>query len=52
LNNRRVSSHIVKYKTNPRTIPKQHWHSREALIEHPLLSVSELKGNCFHIISS
>jgi hypothetical protein len=36
LNSWRVSSHIVSYDTNPPTIQKQHWHSREGQIEPPL----------------
>jgi hypothetical protein len=32
LNSWRVSSHIVRYNTNPLAIEKQHWHSREAEI--------------------
>jgi hypothetical protein len=37
LNSWRVSSHIVRYDTNPPAIQKQHWHSREARIEPPLI---------------
>jgi hypothetical protein len=37
VNSWRVSSHIVRYGTNPPAIQKQHWHSREALIEPPLI---------------
>jgi hypothetical protein len=32
LNSWRVSSHIVRYDTNPLAIQKQQWHSREAQI--------------------
>jgi hypothetical protein len=37
LNSCRVSSHIVRYDTNPPAIQKLHWHSREAQIEPPLI---------------
>jgi hypothetical protein len=37
LNSCRVSSHIVRYDTNPPAIQKQHWHWREAQIEPPLI---------------
>jgi hypothetical protein len=37
LNSWRVSSHIVRYDTSPPAIQKQHWHSREAQIEPPLI---------------
>jgi hypothetical protein len=37
LNSWRVSSHIVRYDTNPPAIQEQHWHSREAHIEPPLI---------------
>jgi hypothetical protein len=37
LNSWRVSIHIVRYDTNPPAIQKQHWHSREAQIEPPLI---------------
>jgi hypothetical protein len=37
LNSWRVSSHIVRNDTSPPAIQKQHWHSREALIELPLI---------------
>jgi hypothetical protein len=37
LNSWRVSSHIVRYDTNPPAIQKQYWHSREAHIEPPLI---------------
>ena len=33
----RMSSHIVRYDTNPPAIQKQQWHSREAQIELPLI---------------
>jgi hypothetical protein len=37
LNSWRVSSHIVRYETNPPAMQKQdQWHSREAQIEPPL----------------
>ena len=32
-----VSSHIVRYDTDPPAIQKQHWHSREAQVEPPLI---------------
>jgi hypothetical protein len=39
LNSCKVSSHIVRYDTNPPVIQKQHchWYSREAQIELPLI---------------
>jgi hypothetical protein len=37
LNSWRVSSHIVRYDTNPPAIQKQQWHSRKAQIEPPLI---------------
>jgi hypothetical protein len=36
-NSWRVSSHIVRYDTSPPAIQKQHWHSREAQIQPPLI---------------
>jgi hypothetical protein len=36
LNSWRVSSHIVRYDTNPPAIQKQQWHIREAQIEPSL----------------
>jgi hypothetical protein len=36
LNSWWMSSHIVRYDTNPPAIQKQHRHSREAQIEPPL----------------
>jgi hypothetical protein len=36
LNSQRVSSHRVRYNTNPPTIQKQQWHSSEAQNEPPL----------------
>ena len=36
LNSWRVSSHIVRYDTNPPAVQKQHWHSMEVQIEPPL----------------
>jgi hypothetical protein len=32
-----MSSHRVRYDTSPPAIQKQHWHSREAQIEPPLI---------------
>jgi hypothetical protein len=37
LNSCRVSSHIVRYDTNPTAIQKQNWHWRKAQIEPPLI---------------
>jgi hypothetical protein len=37
LNSWRVSSYTVSYDTNPPAIQKEHWHSREAQIEPPLI---------------
>jgi hypothetical protein len=37
LNSWRVSSRIVRYDISPSAIQKQHWHSREAQIELPLM---------------
>jgi hypothetical protein len=37
LNSCRVSSHIVRYDTNPPAIQKQQWHWREVQIEPPLI---------------
>jgi hypothetical protein len=37
LNTWRVSNHIARYDTSPPAIQKQHWHSREAQIEPPLI---------------
>jgi hypothetical protein len=37
LNSWRVSSRIVRYDISPPAIQKQHWHSREAQIELPLM---------------
>jgi hypothetical protein len=53
LNSWRVSSHIVRYETNPPVIQKQHWHSSEAQIEPPLFeSKWALRIQAYRSVSS